>query len=100
MHDCLSFTVYRLVEEHPSVRPILAKVKIDDPKSPEFQAHALRVITGLDLCVNALQNYQTLESITDHLAMQHEARTGVTVEYFNVSHLVHMLLVKVNLHGK
>lgn len=73
----------RLASDNPSVKPLFAKVNIDNPKSPEFQAHALRIATGLDLCVNALQNSRTLEAITSHLAMQHEARPGVTVEYFN-----------------
>ncbi|KAI0233327.1 Extracellular globin-4 [Lamellibrachia satsuma] len=73
----------RLVDEFPDIKPLLAKVNIDDTMSPEFGAHALRVATGLDLCINALHDTPVLEKVTSHLAVQHEGRVGVTKKYFD-----------------
>ena len=74
-----------MVEEFPDLRTLLAGVNVDDMTSPEFGAHGLRVATGVDICINALQDARVLEELTSHLAMQHAARIGVRVEHFDVS---------------
>ncbi|KAK2186958.1 hypothetical protein NP493_183g01017 [Ridgeia piscesae] len=74
----------RLMQEAPATRALFSRVNVDDVHSPEFGAHVLRVITGLDLCVNALQDYPVLKEITSHLAEQHARIPGVKAEYFEM----------------
>ena len=60
-------------------------------ESPEFEAHLLRIINGVNLLVNFLQDPPALIAAAKHMADQHASRLGVTafqfqVEYFkNVS---------------
>ena len=78
---------YRLTRDVPATKSLFANVNIDNFRSPEFGAHALRVSVGFDLCVNALQDIPVLEALTSHLARQHVARVGVKAAYFDVSWL-------------
>ena len=75
---------YRLVKVHPDAKPLFAQVNIDDVTGPEFEAHALRVVTGIDLCINSLHDTRLLEEITGHLAMQHKRRHKIKAEFFMV----------------
>ena len=90
----------RLVEEFPDIKPLLARVNIDDMMSPEFGAHALRVVTGLDLCINALQDTPVLERVTSHLAVQHEGRVGVTKKYFDVRNFPFYVALEIYIANK
>ena len=78
------FYFHRLMRDAPETKVLFANVGGDDVRGPAFGAHALRVITGLDLCVNALQDIPVLEEITSHLAMQHARIPGLKAEYFQV----------------
>ncbi|KAI0234788.1 hypothetical protein LSAT2_014854 [Lamellibrachia satsuma] len=73
----------RLTQDVPATKSLFANVNIDNFRSPEFGAHALRVSVGFDLCVNALQDIPVLEALTSHLARQHVARVGVKAAYFD-----------------
>ncbi|MRA94108.1 hypothetical protein GH868_29545, partial [Bacillus thuringiensis] len=52
--------------------------------SGEFQAHTMRVMTGLDELINKLHSPAVLDSMLAHLAEQHALRDGVTHELFHV----------------
>ena len=75
---------YRLVQVHPDAKPLFSEVNIDDVYGPVFEAHALRVVTGIDLCINSLHDTRLLEEITAHLAMQHKQRHTIKAEFFMV----------------
>ncbi|KAI0225719.1 hypothetical protein LSAT2_023513 [Lamellibrachia satsuma] len=78
---------FKLTQDIPATKPLFANVNIDNFNSPEFGAHALRVLVGFDLCVNALQDIPVLEALTSHLSRQHVARVGVKAAYFDrISH--------------
>lgn len=74
----------RLFVVSPDAKNLFTRVKVHDQSSPEFQAHVVRVINGLDLCINSLTNRPLLESIIDHMATQHCVREGVTQVHFDV----------------
>ena len=71
-----------LFDAVPEAAGLFARVKADDPNSPEFKAHCVRVVNGLDTAINLLDDPATLEEELAHLAMQHEARDGVKADYF------------------
>ena len=77
------------MRDEPVMRRLFANVSGDNTTSPVFGAHALRVITGLDLCVNALVDIPVLEKLTSHLADQHGRRIGLQPRYFDVSRVFH-----------
>ena len=79
------------MQEAPPTRALFSRVNVDDVHGPEFGAHVLRVITGLDLCVNALLDHRVLQEITSHLAEQHARIPGVKAEYFEVICVVSFL---------
>lgn len=68
----------RLFELVPTAKNLFSGVNVADMKSPEFSAQMVRVMTGLDLTINALNDQGLLDSLTDHLSNQHAARPGVT----------------------
>ncbi|KAI0234965.1 hypothetical protein LSAT2_014651 [Lamellibrachia satsuma] len=72
------------MRDDPSVKLVFANVSGADASSPVFGAHALRVITGLDLCINALVDVPILEKLTSHLATQHGRRIGLKAKYFDM----------------
>ena len=51
-----------------------------------FQAHAVRVFGGLDICISLLNDPDTLNAELSHLHDQHDER-GIPHEYFDVSFL-------------
>ncbi|KAK2182943.1 hypothetical protein NP493_330g01015 [Ridgeia piscesae] len=70
-----------LMQKDPAIKPLLARVNVNDVHSAEFGAHVLRVVVGFDLCISALNDGLVLNEITSHLAKQHAARVGVKREY-------------------
>nr|1YHU_C Chain C, hemoglobin B1a chain [Riftia pachyptila]1YHU_G Chain G, hemoglobin B1a chain [Riftia pachyptila]1YHU_K Chain K, hemoglobin B1a chain [Riftia pachyptila]1YHU_O Chain O, hemoglobin B1a chain [Riftia pachyptila]1YHU_S Chain S, hemoglobin B1a chain [Riftia pachyptila]1YHU_W Chain W, hemoglobin B1a chain [Riftia pachyptila] len=62
----------------PAAKNLFTRVNVADINSPEFQGHVVRVMGGLDILINALDDIPTLESMLDHLAGQHAVRDGVT----------------------
>ncbi|KAI0227490.1 Extracellular giant hemoglobin major globin subunit B2 [Lamellibrachia satsuma] len=68
----------RLFEVVPGAKALFSRVHVDDMRSPEFSAQMVRVMTGLDIAINALNDQSLLESLTGHLSSQHAARPGVT----------------------
>ena len=58
---------------------------MDDVNSPEFRAHCVRVINGLDTLINMAFDPATLAEQMSHLGAQHAARDGVKASQFDVS---------------
>lgn len=56
--------------------------------SDEFKAHTVRVLNGLDIVINLLQDAPAAKAAMAHLGAQHEAREGVKASYFQVSNLI------------
>lgn len=82
-----------MMREAPETKSLFVNVNVDDVHGPEFGAHVLRVITGLDLCVNALLDIPVLEKITSHMAAQHARIPGVKTAYFEVRDAVSRLFL-------
>jgi hemoglobin-like flavoprotein len=58
----------------PESRDIFKRVHGDDTSHPAFIAHAERVLGGLDIAINTLDQPATLKEELDHLQVQHEGR--------------------------
>lgn len=71
-----------LFAEVPAAKGLFKRVKVEDKNSPEFKAHCIRVVNGLDLAINLLNDPASLESALNHLSTQHGARPGVTAGAF------------------
>ena len=69
----------------PSSKALFDRVGVEDMSSGAFHAHTVRVMNGLDMGINALNDTATLASLTSHLAAQHAVRPGVKAIYFDVS---------------
>ena len=84
------------MEVYPETKQLFARVKGDDPTSPEFAAHAYRVVNGFSVFLPALNDTAVLVEMASHLAKQHAGRTGIKREHFKVSatvsHLSHFFL--------
>ncbi|KAI0212973.1 Extracellular globin-2C [Lamellibrachia satsuma] len=73
-----------LFDKDPSTRSLFARVNVADMHSGEFQAHTMRVMTGLDELIHKLHSPKVMDSMLEHLAEQHAVRTGVKREYFDI----------------
>lgn len=71
-----------LFEHDPDAKSLFKDVNVDDVNSPEFKAHCIRVINGLDVGINLLDDPATLNEQLAHLANQHKAREGVKAKHF------------------
>ena len=71
-----------LFENNPETKALFKRVNVDDLDSPEFRAHCVRVINGLDTVINMGMNPATLDEQLSHLGEQHAARDGVKGAYF------------------
>jgi hemoglobin-like flavoprotein len=74
----------KVIEAKPEAKDLFKYVNVDDPLSPEFSAHVMRIVNALDMAINLLDNPDALEEALDHLADQHRVRPGVKKEYFKV----------------
>uniref|UniRef100_A0A0S2MLM4 Extracellular globin n=1 Tax=Lamellibrachia luymesi TaxID=238240 RepID=A0A0S2MLM4_LAMLU len=68
----------------PGAVDVFKRVNVDNFDSPEFSAHIMRVMGGLDILINYLNDPETLEQMLDHLAGQHAVREGVTAAAFEL----------------
>jgi len=71
-----------LFESDPAAKSLFARVNVDDVNSPEFRAHCVRVINGLDVVINLSLDAESLEAQLAHLAAQHAARDGINAGHF------------------
>lgn len=67
----------------PEARQLFARVGGDDTNSGKFKAHAERVLAGLDIAINMLDQPDALKAELDHLQTQHENR-HIPDKYFLV----------------
>jgi hemoglobin-like flavoprotein len=67
----------------PESRSLFDKVGGDDTNSGKFKAHAERVLAGLDIIIQLLDQPQALEAELSHLHSQHEGR-HIPDKYFDV----------------
>jgi hemoglobin-like flavoprotein len=74
----------KVVEVKPEAKDLFKYVNIDDPLSPEFSAHVMRIVNAFDMAINLLDDAEALDEALDHLADQHRVRPGVKREYFQV----------------
>ena len=72
-----------LFEHYPEAKALFSNVNVDDLNSPEFKAHCVRIMSGLDVLINLADDPLTLHEALDHLANQHATREGVKAEYFD-----------------
>jgi len=72
----------KLAKEIPEVADLFKRVDIEHAEGPVFSAHALRILNALDMAINLLDDPPALDSALDHLADQHQIRTGVKKAHF------------------
>ena len=63
---------------------LFTRVKVANQNSPEFKAHAIRVVNGLDSAIGLLSDPATLDVQLAHLSEQHKKYPGVTKTSFKV----------------
>jgi hypothetical protein len=73
-----------LFERDPSSKDLFKRVNVDDVDSPEFRAHCVRVINGLDTIINMSFDPAVLGEQLAHLSQQHKERDGVTAAHFDL----------------
>lgn len=73
-----------LFENAAQTKSLFKRVNVDNMDSPEFRAHCVRVINGLDTVINMAFDPATLSEQLEHLGAQHAARDGVKAEYFDL----------------
>jgi len=71
-----------LFERNPDSKNLFKGVNVDDIQSPEFKAHCIRVVNGLDTVIGLLDDPFTLMEQLEHLGIQHKGRPGVTKDHF------------------
>jgi hemoglobin-like flavoprotein len=71
-----------LFNDFPAAKDLFKRVNVDDVESAEFKSHCVRVINGLDVAINLLDDPAALKQQLSHLSAQHQAREGVKAEYF------------------
>jgi len=60
--------------QEPNSRDLFKRVHGEDTNHPKFIAHAERVLGGLDIAINLLDQPEVLKAELDHLEHQHEGR--------------------------
>lgn len=86
MEDRLAFAqaVWRAIFAHaPEAVKLFRRVHGDDLHSPEFKAHSMRVLAGLDMTISMMDDPEAFEAQLHHLQGQHEARE-IPGNYFEV----------------
>ena len=74
-----------MFHDHPETRALFARVHGEDTYSPDFEAHAQRVLGGLDNCISLLDDRDTLAAELAHLKVQHAERGEIKAEHYDVS---------------
>lgn len=72
----------QIFHDAPALRAIFKRVNGDNVYSPEFEAHAQRVLGGLEMTISLLDDTDALNAQLAHLKAQHADR-GVKAEYFD-----------------
>ena len=80
------FTCCSIFERDPTAKELFKDVNVADMDSPEFEAHMLRIINGVSLLVNFMQDTPALTAAVKHMADQHASRHGVTAFQFQVEY--------------
>jgi len=73
-----------LFAQVPEARSLFSHVGGDDTSSPKFIGHAMRVLAGLDIAINLLDQPDALKAQLEHLHHQHEDR-HISHLYYKVS---------------
>jgi hemoglobin-like flavoprotein len=71
----------KLFHDHPETRAVFERVHGDNIYSPEFKAHAERVLGGLSMTIGLLDDPEAVKAQLAHLNEQHKPR-GLKPEYF------------------
>lgn len=66
----------------PEVRVLFERVRADNTFSPEFRAHSLRVLAGLDMSISLLDNEADFVATMTHLHDQHKER-GIDAAHYS-----------------
>jgi len=84
---------YRLAEAKPEVKEAFKRVNIEHPESGEFSSHSVRILNGLDMIINMMDNPEAMQEALRHLAHQHFGHANVRKEHFKVSNVLQKTLV-------
>jgi hemoglobin-like flavoprotein len=78
-----------ILHDHGDIRELFGRVHGDNIYSPEFGAHSMRVLSGLDMTISMLDKPEILAAQLAHLKTQHDAR-NIKPEHwgFFVNHLI------------
>jgi len=79
--DFITAVFAQFLDENPAAAALFDRVRGDNIYSPEFRAHALRVLGGIDLLVGALDQTPRFDASAAHLKGQHDSR-GIAAEYW------------------
>jgi hemoglobin-like flavoprotein len=69
--------------DNPASRSLFTRVRGDNVYSPEFEAHAERVLSGLDMTIGLLGDNDALNAQLAHLKAQHIERK-IDGKYFDI----------------
>jgi len=71
-----------IFHDHPTARDLFKRVRGDNTYSPEFEAHAQRVLSGLDMTISLLDDPDAFKAQIAHLHGQHQER-NIKPEYYD-----------------
>jgi hemoglobin-like flavoprotein len=71
-----------LFHDHPELKQYFTRVNADNIYSPEFQAHAQRLLAGLDIAIGLLDDQPALVAQLGHLKNKHKDR-NIKPEYYS-----------------
>nr|4U8U_D Chain D, Globin d Chain [Glossoscolex paulistus]4U8U_H Chain H, Globin d Chain [Glossoscolex paulistus]4U8U_L Chain L, Globin d Chain [Glossoscolex paulistus]4U8U_S Chain S, Globin d Chain [Glossoscolex paulistus]4U8U_W Chain W, Globin d Chain [Glossoscolex paulistus]4U8U_a Chain a, Globin d Chain [Glossoscolex paulistus]4U8U_h Chain h, Globin d Chain [Glossoscolex paulistus]4U8U_l Chain l, Globin d Chain [Glossoscolex paulistus]4U8U_p Chain p, Globin d Chain [Glossoscolex paulistus] len=82
----------RFFDTHPEVKGLFKGVNGDNIYSPEFAAHAERVLSGLDMTIGLLDDTNAFKAQVTHLHSQHVERS-INPEFYEhfLGALLHVL---------
>jgi len=72
-----------LFNRYPEAKDLFKRVKGDQPDSPEYRAHLIRVATGIDTVINELDDTAVVAQQLEYLSNQHVAISGIKKVYFD-----------------
>lgn len=72
-----------IFHDNPTLRGLFKRVNGDNTYSPEFEAHAQRVLGGLDMTISLLDDQSALTAQLAHLQSQHAER-NIKSDYYTV----------------
>lgn len=71
-----------IFKDYSDLRGLFKRVNGENTYSPEFEAHAQRVLSGLDMTISLLDDQEALTAQLAHLKSQHVER-NVKAEYYD-----------------